>query len=494
MTRTTTAVIVCVTCVAYGCTPPTPEMQIILDAGEAMGGADNVAETTTLLLEGDGRAYRLGQNNDPSDTLPYWELEEYARQIDLVNARWRVVQRRSSGFLTGNPVLGQEQTFGVDGDTAYNVTEDGEVSRAPAQTAAARRADHYHHPVSLIKLALTEGSTVGNLRQEGGQDAVDVTAASGETYTMYVDPATKFPTRIVSGGYDTVLGDVALTTSFEDYFETGGFGGFQARLTLPRGISTATENFVTSELRLDSATDRDLGDLSAPQEAQSAPVPEFRADVQVEEIGDGIWRLAGQSHHSVLVEFDEFLALVEAPQNDTRTLAVIAQARELQPEKPLLYVVNTHHHFDHSGGIRAAVSEGLTVVTHESNSEFHEDLVQRPHTLMPDALASNPQPLSLELVGNDIYELGEGRRTLEIARVRPDEHTDAMLVAYLPRERILIEADLYAVNSRVAPFAANILRTIEEREWRVDTVVPIHGDVFEIAVLEEAAEMETGRR
>ena len=211
------------------------------------------------------------------------------------------------------------------------------------------------------------------------------------------------------------------------------------------------------------------------------------AEVQVEEVGDGIWRLAGQSHHSILIEFDDFLALVEAPQNDARTLAVIAQARELQPDKPLQYVVNTHHHFDHSGGIRAAVSEGLTIITHETNAEFYEDLVQRSHTRMPDTLASNPQELTLELVDNEIYELGEGRRTLQIARVRPNPHTDAMLVGYLPRERILIEADLYTANSAEAPFAANLLRTLDEREWRVDQVLPLHGQSFEIAVLEDAA-------
>ena len=492
MTMTRIAVLICCSFVAYGCTPRTPEMQLIFDVGEAMGGEDNIAETETLLLEGDGRQYRLGQNNDPTDDLPYWSLDDYQREYDLLNDRWRVVQHRSSAYLTGNPVSLQEQTFGIDGDVGYNISEDGDVSRAPAPTATARRADHYHHPVTLIQLALAEGSVVGNLRQEGGEDVIDVTAASGETYTMYVDTSTKFPSRIVSAGSQGVLGDVTLTTSFEDYAETGGFGGFEARLTLPRGIATMTEDFTTSELRVDNATDRDLGDLSAPAEAASASPPEFRADVQVEEVGDGIWRLAGQSHHSILIEFDDFLALVEAPQNDARTLAVIAQARELQPEKPLQYVVNTHHHFDHSGGIRAAVSEGLTVIAHESNADFYQDLVQRPHTGMPDALVNNPQELTLELVGNDIYELGEGRRTLQIARVRPDQHTDAMLVGYLPRERILIEADLYTANSAEAPFAANLLRTIDDREWPVDQVLPIHGQPFEIAVLEEAAGVESG--
>ena len=497
MPRTTRVVLVVLavsTLTLAACTPLSPEMQVVHDAGEAMGGAGSIAESLNLVLEGSGQQYRLGQNRDPDDELPFWELDDYVREVDLVNTRWRVTQDRSSMFLTGNPALRQPQIVGLDGDIAYTVGNDGTARRTSAEDARERLAEHYHYPPVLVHLALQEGATVSNLRQEGGQNVVDITSADGLTFTLHVDPETNYPSKIVSAGYHPNLGDVVLTTEFANYEDTAGLAGFETQLTVPRRITSRVDDFVVSELRVEISVDQDIDDLSAPEAARSAPPADFQANVQVEEVAAGVWLLGGQSHHSVLIEFDEYLALVEAPQNETRTLAVIAQARELQPDKPLRYVVNSHHHFDHSGGIRAAVAEGLTVVTHEVNGPFMEEIVRRPHTAHPDALMRNPQPLTLELVPRDeVYELGDGRRTLQLVRIFEDEHSAGILMGYLPRERILIEVDAYSPASNAAPFAANLLKNVNDMGWRVDRVVALHGGVVEFTELEKAVEAEGQR-
>ena len=100
----------------------------------------------------------------------------------------------------------------------------------------------------------------------------------------------------------------------------------------------------------------------------------------------------------------------------------------------------------------------------------------------------------MELVGNEPYELSDGRRTMQIARMRLGSHADAMLLAYLPRERILIEADAYTPNARVAPFAGDLLEAINDFEWQVDRIVPLHGGVTEMARLQETVEAEANRR
>ena len=280
---------------------------------------------------------------------------------------------------------------------------------------------------------------------------------------------TKLPTRVVSMTDNTNLGDVAIETSFADYQDVSG-------LKLPARLTTKTDKYQTAELQVTKQTvDGDAGDLAAPAAAASAPAPvPPPVMVTVQEVAPGIWWLAGGSHHSVLVEFADHLTLIEAPQNDARALAVIAKAREIKPDKPLTQVVNSHHHFDHSGGIRAAVSEGLTVITQKANVQFYQDAVARAHTIVPDALAKNPKPLKIEAVDQDM-ELKDSTRTVNLYRIAGSPHATTLLMAYFPKERILVVADVYTPGGALAPYAPNLMDNITQRQLRVDRFVPLHG-------------------
>jgi glyoxylase-like metal-dependent hydrolase (beta-lactamase superfamily II) len=184
----------------------------------------------------------------------------------------------------------------------------------------------------------------------------------------------------------------------------------------------------------------------------------------------------------VLAEFGDHLVLIEAPQNDTRSLAVIAKARELRPGKPLTQVVNTHHHFDHSGGLRAAVSEGLAVITQSANVAFYKDAMTRSHTIVPDALAKNPKPLTIEGVDEE-KTLQDSAMTINLYRIDGSPHADTLLMAYFPKQRLLVEADVFSPASAVQPYAANLLETIKKHNLQVDRIVPIHGTVVPFSEL-----------
>jgi glyoxylase-like metal-dependent hydrolase (beta-lactamase superfamily II) len=296
--------------------------------------------------------------------------------------------------------------------------------------------------------------------------------------------ANGLPTRIESRSYHPNLGDVVLSTHFAEYQESDG-------LQLPTSVSTKVDDFTTADLRFTkTVVNAEIDDLAAPASEDSSTASAPAPNVEPEQIAPGVWLLAGQSHHSALIELSDRLLLVDAPQSEARALAVIARARELQPDKPLADLIVTHHHFDHTAGLRAAISEGLRVVTHEGNREFVEEMARRSHTVVADALTKNPRPLVLETFGDE-QVVKDSLRTVAMYHVRGNPHSDTMLMVHLPAERVIIEVDAYSPGSAVNPYAANLLENITSRRLRVDRIVPLHGNVAPFSDLTKVGAQQT---
>jgi glyoxylase-like metal-dependent hydrolase (beta-lactamase superfamily II) len=203
----------------------------------------------------------------------------------------------------------------------------------------------------------------------------------------------------------------------------------------------------------------------------------------VEKIGDGVWFLTLGNPQSILVEFGDHVVIIEAPTNDDRTLATIAEVKKMVPAKAIKYVVNTHHHFDHAGGLRAYVAEGIPILTHATHKRYYEqEIFKNPHTLYPDRLARAPRAPIIETV-DDKRILTDGRMSLELHLVRGNLHSDGLLMAYIPRDRVLIEVDAFSPGSQVNPYTANLLENIQKRNLRVDKIVPLHGTIAPFAEL-----------
>jgi len=458
------------------CARSSPEQQIVNDAAAALGGRERILAIRTLAIEGEGMNGNLGQDMTPEATSQLFTIAGYRRDLDVARGRVRVEQTRTPNFAYFQGNQPQKQVLGFDGAVGYNVSPNGTATRVSTAVANDRRAEIYHHPITVIRAALDPSTTLSNPHGLGNERIVDMQTENGLKLTLAVDAASRLPTRVVSMTDNVNLGDVAIETRFEEYQNVNG-------VQLPAHLTTTTDTYKTAEFRLTKqAVDGDVGDLDAPADARSAPAVAGPppAKVTVEEVGKGIWFLAGQSHHSVVVEFADHLSLIEAPQNDVRTLAVIAKARELRPDKPLTSVINTHHHFDHSGGLRAAVSEGLTVVTQTQNVAFYETAVRRSHSIVPDALAKNPKPLKIEAVAEELT-LKDAAMTMTLYRIAGSPHADTLLMAYFPKERLLVEADVFSPGSAVQPYAANLLENIKRHNLKIDRIVPIHGTIARYA-------------
>lgn len=164
--------------------------------------------------------------------------------------------------------------------------------------------------------------------------------------------------------------------------------------------------------------------------------------VTTEKLGDGLYRLTtgGGSYDSLVVEFRDHVMMLEAGQSEARALAYIAETKKLFPNKPIRYVMNTHPHSDHTGGLPALVAEGATIVTHRNNQEFFERALNTPRTLLADTLAKNPKKARVDAVG-DKKVYSDGTRTVEMHHVFPAPHSNGLLIAYFPKEKILYQGD-----------------------------------------------------
>jgi glyoxylase-like metal-dependent hydrolase (beta-lactamase superfamily II) len=225
-----------------------------------------------------------------------------------------------------------------------------------------------------------------------------------------------------------------------------------------------------------------------PDAVRNAPLP-TQTRVVTTQLAPGVILLAGGSHNSVAVEFKDFVTVIEGPLSNQRTNAVVAEVRKAFPNKPIRYLVNTHNHFDHLGGVRGFVAEGATVITDDKNRNFYQRVVlaPQPRTLAPDRLSQRPfaptGPGTLELqTFTDHYTISDGNETIELYHVDGLNHSDNMAIAYLPKEKIVINADLYGPPpaggnlANVNNNAVVLFRNLKRLKLDVAQHVPIHGN------------------
>jgi glyoxylase-like metal-dependent hydrolase (beta-lactamase superfamily II) len=458
-------------------------------AAAAMGGKDHVLAVRTLILEGRGENLNFGQNYTP-DADTKFEVTSFKRSIDVANGRWFLDQTREPRFVTANTAP-QRQRLGFDsylGGGAYNVGNDGTMSRAAAQTTADRANELLYYPVAFIAAAYRPTTQVSE--ESGGANMRKVNIdAGGNKVAMLVDTRTNLPARIEKVVYNPMLGDVTIATEFSDWRDASG-------VNLPtRMVQRLANRWTLSDYRVaGTRVNEDVGNVGMTDSVRAlTPLLAPAVTVAVEELAPGVWWIGGGTHHTIAIEQSRSIVLVESPQNDERALAAIAKARELRPGKPVEIVINTHHHFDHAGGVRAAISQGLTIVTHEANKDFYERAVfPGRHSSQPDALAKSRKPLKLIPV-HDKRIMSDGLRTIEIYEATGNPHAGTMLVVYLPAEKILIQADMYnppAANVPPPPgfpFVANLLDNVKRRGLVVERVVGIHGRPVPLSELQAAA-------
>ena len=461
---------------------------------KAAAAAMGVTNMKSIQYTGTGWQGMVGQNVAPDQDWPRVDLTSYTRTIDFdtMSSREEYVRVQGNnparGGGAGFPFLTEQRVVNLNsGNFAWTLNAQGQPTAQPA-AAELRRLEILLTPWGFLKGAMAPGAnpTVVTRNEYGGRVSVVSYMALGKYRVNGTINADNMVQRVQTWVPNPVVGDLYYENVYTNYRDVGGvkIPRFHQHQDYDDGgnipnVSGGDHGFgleTVSDVKLNVAN----AALTVPDAVRNATIEPVR--VQSQKLGDGLWLIAGGSHNSVAVEFRDYAAVIEAPLNEERSIAVIAEVNKLIPNKPIRYVVNTHHHWDHLGGIRTYVHEGATVITHELNRPYYQEVLRaRPWTLQPDRFSLSPPEEWSE--GNifetarEKYVLSDDTRSIELHNILGLAHAVGMLIVYIPKEKIVVQADLYnpqatAVNASNRTFYQNLQRL----KLDVTTVVGIHGN------------------
>jgi glyoxylase-like metal-dependent hydrolase (beta-lactamase superfamily II) len=483
MRRIVTAMAVAAVCVSLTSVRAQDSKAALDAAARALG------DVTSIQFSGTGTTNSYGQSFKPDGPWPAFKTTSYTVTVDYKIPAMRMELQRTNPDVKvvrgggGLPLLGpQTQHQVVSGKVAWNVAAPavgGAPAAAPAMAAvndrllaiwaggSAGAAAWVSAPQGVIKAAQANNATVAGRV---------VTFTVNGTSVKATLNAANLVEKVEAKADAPVLGDVVIETTYANYRDFGGVK-FPARIAQKEG------GFPMLDLTITDVRPNVSAAIAVPQNVQQAaaqppaPVP---VRVQTDKVADGVYYLTGGSHHSLAVEFADHVVVFEAPQTDERAMAVLDAARKANPNKPIRYVVNSHHHFDHLGGVRAIMAEGITIITQAQNEAYYGKIATMLHTIIPDRLSRSPKKPVIETVAEKRV-LTDGAQVLELYHV-PTDHADTMLVGYLPKARILIEADLWnppaanaAAPATVNPVTAAFFDTIQRMKLDVNKIAGLHG-------------------
>jgi glyoxylase-like metal-dependent hydrolase (beta-lactamase superfamily II) len=448
---------------------------LVVQAQDGKAALENVSKAmgadllTSIVYSGDGVTYAVGQSQTPGAPWPRFHAKSYTRSVNYDTAALRddLVTTQAENPPRGGgiqPVRGERrQTFVLRADHAWNIVGDAAVP-API-TLADRQFQLWATPHGVVKAALG-----GKGSMQGRTISVAVT---GRFKADALVNEQNLVERVTGTVANAVLGDNSIEVTYADYKDFGG-------VKFPTKIRQTAGGHPSLELTVTDVQPNFVFDAPLPAVVRQTPNPYARVTSQM--VADGVWYVTGGTHHSVVIEMKDYAIVVEGPQNDERAFALITEARSLVPAKPIRYVVATHHHFDHSGGLRGFAARNVTVITHDSARAFLERALSTPATVNPDALTKSGLRPAVEGVRTRRV-LGDGTRTVEIHH-HASLHADDLLMVYLPKEKLLIEADVYTPTApNVAPpvppspFTIAFADHVGKLRLQVDQILPLHGRI-----------------
>jgi glyoxylase-like metal-dependent hydrolase (beta-lactamase superfamily II) len=427
---------------------------VIDNATKAMGSLK------TVEYSGSGFDFAIGQNVNPNSPWPKFVDKTYKRTMNFETPAYRMERIRLQGE---NPPRGGGQQP-VVGEQTQNQT-----TLVTANTPWVQQLELWMMPHGFLQAAAKNNATVSTKTVSGKKySVVTFTGQNKAKVNGYINEQNMVE-RVETWIDNAMLGDMLFDATYSDYKDFNG-------VKFPTKIVQKQGDYPILDLTITDVKPNAAVNIQAPQQQ----APPAAAAATSEKLGDGVYLILG-GYGAVAVDFKDYIVVIEGPQSEERASAVIAEAKKLIPNKPIKYVVNTHAHYDHSSGLRTFMAEGATIITHQVNKPFLEKVGTLPHTLNPDKLAQAKRKPSIEAM-TEKRVLTDGNHVVELYHMTNIGHHDGLLMVYLPKEKVLIEADAYNPAAQPtaqppatpSPYNLALVANIDRLKLDVSRIIPIH--------------------
>ncbi|HEX9582654.1 MAG TPA: MBL fold metallo-hydrolase, partial [Gemmatimonadales bacterium] len=467
-----------------GASPATAQSprEVVARAVAAMGGEQALRGVTASTMDFYTMTFGVGQEETPESparaTVAHGNL----------TTDWRGPRRVLSQEVRQLNGTVTRQRRVTAGGIGLVETDGRQAPDAPGAVAAAE-GDLRRARERLYLAALDNPGALSPLppKELRGDPSPGVRYARGpDTLDLYFDRRSGLPLALELITDDGILGDRHTVQWFTRW---QGAGGIQ----LPRQVDVTVNGRLQSHTIYTSAGVNGALDEAAfafpdsiRSRAQRPPASPPPVVAQLAELAPGLWRAEGGSHHSLVVEQAQELIVVEGPQTSRRSQVVLDTLRSRFPSKPVRLLVNTHHHWDHAGGVRGYLAAGVPVLTHARNAAFIRGIAATQKTVAPDALSRGTRPPEVRTV-EDSVSVGSGNGRMVIYRI-PTAHVEGLLGAYVPSARILFLSDVLTPGPTLPrASAAEVVAAVRRLGITVDRVVGGHGGIASWEQVEAAA-------
>lgn len=478
-------------------------------AVEALGGLHAVEEVKTQIIKAEGKRFEPGQKFEPIEQpLPVSNFS-YDLAQNLSSDELRMNWHRDVIYPYPNKL---DYSIVIANDSGFTYGKDGLFSQEKAQMSqseinAILKEQLISSPINLLQTAIQNPESVqvqADQMLQGLQHHVIALTPKEDMppIKIFLDNSTFLPSKVETMEDDPIHGDALIEVFFDDWQAVDGLMfPFLVTHELHDEVIEERRNLIDVNVDLPNNTfilPTNLRNLSADVEDDSSRgwvssqwylrmhafgIPHYDINhfANFTEMVPGVYHVTGSTHHSLVVEMNDHIVVVEPALYEERSQAVINEIAKRWHDKPIEYIVATHAHDDHIGGLRSYAAEGATIISSETGLHEVKHILNSSHTLKPDSFQNNPpEHIEIETVpDNEKMTISDGNRSIDIYTVN-NTHSNDMLAVYLPSEQILLDSDLYSPGGTPEPFrkySKELLKFITDSGIEVNMIAGTHGTV-----------------